>query len=155
MSRLLAKAEGRATPRELETSLWKEMIVLGALIVAYLFAVRCRRAMEDDLGQRDIMENKIVLRMDEDYWATITTTFGKIQFPLFAYRREQNGAIVTTTPSRQDVFPYHRKCRSSELCLEWEIRLASDHPFLHFPCRRSLQRTLPCAPTDGTRRGSL
>jgi hypothetical protein len=32
-------------------------------------------------------------------------------------------------PAREEVFPLHPHCRSSELCLEWEARLGRQLPF--------------------------
>jgi len=50
-------------------------------------------------------------------------------FPLHAYRDRSAVLPVTRTPARDEVLPFHRSCHSSELCLEWEVRLGSEHPF--------------------------
>jgi hypothetical protein len=60
----------------------------------------------------------------------VTTTFGVVSFPWFAYRElRKNGASVTRCPARDALFPAFSACRSSTLCLEWETCLGSDHPF--------------------------
>ena len=129
LDRLLAKAEAGARPRDLELRLWAELIPLGALVLGYLFAVLCRRAMQQDVARRGLRAEHVRLRPEADYWHKVTTTFGPVTFPTFAYRdSSRGGGEVTRSPARA-VFPYHRKCRSSELCLQWECRLGSDHPF--------------------------
>ena len=57
------------------------------------------------------------------------TTMGPIRFPLFAYRERRGSASVTRTPARAEVVPLLGRCRSSELCLQWETRLGKDLPF--------------------------
>ena len=128
MDRLFAKADDGARPRDLELALWSELVALGALVLSFLFAVLCRRAMEQDVESRGLRPEDIRLRPEADYWHKITSTFGPVSFPTFAYRQSRGGAEVTRRPAHS-VFPFHRRCRSSELCLEWECRLGSDHPF--------------------------
>lgn len=116
--------------RDLERELWKEIIALAAMILGALLAALCRRLTCQDLQRRGLDAEQVHLRRDKDYWIQLMTTFGKIAFPLFAYRDLSLGAgqCVTRAPARA-AFPYHRRCRSSVLCLEWEVRLGSDHPF--------------------------
>lgn len=128
---LFGMAEDEETlPRDIELELWKEIVVLGAMILSALLAALCRRLTCQDLRHRDLDIKQVHLRKDEDYWVQLMTTFGRVSFPLFAYRDLSRGAgqSVTRTPARA-AFPYHRRCRSSALCLEWEVRLGSDHPF--------------------------
>jgi hypothetical protein len=128
MDRMFAQADAGARPRALELALWSELVGLGALVLSYLFAMLCRRAMEQDVESRGLRPEDIRLRPEAEYWHKVTTTFGPVSFPTFAYRERRGGAEVTRSPAHS-VFPYHRRCRSSELCLEWECRLGSDHPF--------------------------
>lgn len=126
---LFELAESGCAPRLLELELWKQMLQLGRLLMAVMLAMLCRRATERDLQRRGLSQAQVTLRMDEDYWATQTTTFGAVRFPTFAYRDRSMGVVVTRTPARDEVLPLHSRCRSSELCLEWEARLGSEFPF--------------------------
>lgn len=116
--------------RDIERSLWVAIIALGQLILSYLLAQRCRREAERFLQKEELKVNgkTVMYRFDRDYWAELRTTFGVIIFPWFALRVHSGGAWVTHTPARA-VIAYHRHCRSSPLCLEWETRLGIDHPF--------------------------
>jgi hypothetical protein len=38
-------------------------------------------------------------------------------------------AVGRRVPAKVDFLPLYPRCRSSELCIEWETRLGSDHPF--------------------------
>ena len=122
-------AESGHAPRVLEIELWKQMLQLGRLLMAVMLAMLCRRATERDLQRRGLSQAQVTLRMDEDYWATQTTTFGAVNFPTFAYRDRSMGVVVTRTPARKEVLTLQSRCRSSELCLEWEARLGSEFPF--------------------------
>ncbi len=124
--------EDNIQPRDLELELAKELMALAAMTLGCLFAALCRRLTCKELQQRAIAAEDVCLRNDADYRCQVMTTFGKVSFPLFAYRDRSLGAgqIVTRVPARA-AFPYHRRCRSSPLCLEWEVRLGSDHPFRH------------------------
>ena len=106
------------------------LLSLGRLILGYLFALRCRRATEKDLSQRGLKAAQVRLRFDADYCASMMTTMGEVYFPLFAYREDINGiGSITRTPARDSVVPYRGRCRSSPLCLEWEVRLGAQNPF--------------------------
>jgi hypothetical protein len=115
--------------RSLEKAVVETLLSLGRLLLGYLLALRCRRATESDLSRRGLRAAEVRLRLDADYWASMMTTMGLVHFPLFAYRENLGGATVTRTPAREVVVPYRGKCRSSPLCLEWEVRLGAQHPF--------------------------
>jgi len=128
--RLFQSAEAGTSPRMLELDLWKLLLDVGQIVLAVLFATLCRRATEADLRVRGLDPSRASLRLDEDYWNTLMTTVGPVRFPVFAYRDRSMGVSSTTrAPAREQVFPLHRHCRSSELCLEWEAKLGSEHPF--------------------------
>ena len=126
---LFQLAESGSAPRVLEIELWKRMLQLGRLLVAVMLVMLCRRATERDLQRRRLSQAQVSLRLDQDYWATQTTTFGPVSFPVFAYRDRSMGVVVTRTPAREEVLPLQSRCRSSELCLQWEARLGSEFPF--------------------------
>lgn len=131
LDRLFEFAESsEATPRSMEVLLWKEIIAIGGKILMHMFALFCRRASEVliEKVQAESKRAPVYFRMDRDYWAELRTTFGCILFPWFAFRTYAGGAWVTHTPARAK-FAYHKECRSSPLCLEWEVRLGMDHPF--------------------------
>jgi hypothetical protein len=118
------------TNRVLEQETWCAVLPLGAAILGVLLANRARRIAEQDIARRGLPPSRVHWRMDQDYWATVTTTFGAVTFPWFAYRElRKNGASVTRNPARDTLFPAFSACRSSTLCLEWETSLGSDHPF--------------------------
>jgi hypothetical protein len=119
-----ATLSGALTAREAERRTWTAMLELGRLVLTALFAAMCRRATDHALGACGQVVAEVKMRMDEDYWPTVVTTFGRVSFPWFAYRL---GGEVRV-PARV-LFPLHGRVCSSELCLEWETALASDHPF--------------------------
>jgi len=63
-------------PRDLEIGLWSELTGLGALVLSYLFAALCRRAMELDVESMGLRPEGIRIRPEADYWHKVTTTFG-------------------------------------------------------------------------------
>jgi hypothetical protein len=127
---MLDAAASTMALRDLEAMAGREMLGQGREVLSYLFAMRSRAATEDDVAQRGLSAAEVRLRFDEDYWTTVMTTVGPVRFPLFGYRDLSSpGASVTRTPARKAVFPYHRACRSSPLCVEWEVRLGAQHPF--------------------------
>jgi hypothetical protein len=128
-NRLVALAESGTRPRDLEIAVLKAVFTLGRLILATLLSVLCRRCTERDLQRRGLSSAQTTLRLEQDYWATQTTTLGQISFPMFAYRERRGGLSVTRTPARDEVLALHGHVRSSVLCLEWECRLGSDFPF--------------------------
>jgi len=130
LDRLFELAEGDASDRVLELDVWRMVVAFGSVLLATLFAFQSRRATEQDMQARGLDGSRVSLRLDRDYWHTLTTTFGPVRFPLFAYRDRRAGAAVGSThvPARK-LFRLHPYCRSSQLCLEWEAKLGSEHPF--------------------------
>ena len=127
---LLTLASGDCDLRSLEKAVVRELLCLGRMLLSHLFALRCQQATAEDIEQRGLTPAQVRLRLDEDYWATVTTTVGPVHFPWFAYRDLSRGhGTVTHTPARERVLPYQRSCHSSPLCLEWEVRLGTQHPF--------------------------
>lgn len=127
---LFELADADATPRALEEETWKVMLLGGASTLGVLLAGRARRIAEQDAAERGLPPGRVHRRLDRDYWGSVTTTFGTVSFPWFAYREiRRNGASVTRNPAQEVLFPAFATCRSSLLCLEWETRLGSDHPF--------------------------
>jgi hypothetical protein len=123
------QARAGAATSDLERSVGAAVGTFGKNMIALVFALACQQAMLDDLRERGLSLTDVRLRTDKDGYITVHTTFGPVTFPIFAYRDMTTmlGA-VTRTPARK-LFPFHRKCRSSPLCLEWETRLGAQHPF--------------------------
>lgn len=117
------------TVRELELAVWKFVLAFGNLLLCYLVARRCLAASLRCVKRIGLTTRDVHFRMEKGCWGRLQTTFGFIVFPLFAFRHEARSAMVTHTPAREEVIPLRGYTRSSELCLEWEIRLGSDHPF--------------------------
>jgi hypothetical protein len=106
------------------------MIRGGAGTLGVLLARRAAQISERDVEERGLAASSIHSRLDQDYWGTVSTTFGPVSFPWFAYREMLgNGASITRNPAQKELFPAFRRCRSSVLLLEWETRLGIDHPF--------------------------
>ena len=122
------RARTMASTGELERSVGAAVGSIGQQML--VFALACQQAMLDDLRERGLSRSDVRLRTDKDGYITVHTTFGPVTFPIFAYRDMTTplGAVIRC-PARK-LFPYHRKCRSSVLCLEWEARLGAQHPFL-------------------------
>lgn len=127
---LFKLADFAASPRQIEEESWKIILKIGQAILGQGLARISAQASEAEIKKLQLPANSIRFRMDKDYHITMTTTLGEITFPLFAFRVKQvNGKVVTHAPARAELFPFHRKCRSSELCLEWESRLGSQQTF--------------------------
>jgi hypothetical protein len=127
---LFQSADAGASPRTLEEETWNAMLLSGRCVLGLLLACKARKITEEDVTARGLPDSCVHRRLDRDYWATVTTTFGSVSFPWFAYREIlRNGASVTRNPAQAALFPAFSTCRSSLLCLEWETRLGSDHPF--------------------------
>jgi hypothetical protein len=111
------------TPRDAEKQTWAALLPVGRALLAALFAGIARRATEAELARTARSPADVKMRFDREYWFTTTTTFGRVVVPWFAFvdRRVE-------VPARA-AFPLQARCRSSELCLEWEAALAADHPF--------------------------
>ena len=122
-------AAGGASLMELERTLAKSLVLFAQRCLALVFATACRSAMLEDLRERGLTFKDIRLRTDEAGYATVNSTYGPITFPIFAYRDYTTpGTSVTRSPART-LLPYHRSCRSTPLCMEWEARLGAQHPF--------------------------
>lgn len=109
------------SPRAMEEAVWNLLIQVGRELLASLLMMACWR-----ITARETEGRRVRLRLDNDYIISHSTTLGVLRVPLFAYRDEQQR---THTPARDALFPLHPRCRSSELCLEWETRLGSNLPF--------------------------
>ena len=121
-------AEGASTG-DLERAVGAAVGFIGQQMIALVFARACQQAMLEDMRERGLSFRNVRLRSDKDGYATVHTTFGPVTFPIFAYRDMTRPlGAVTRCPARR-LFPFHRKCRSSPLCLEWEARLGAQHPF--------------------------
>ena len=126
---LLDKARAGVSPRQLEEEAWSLALTVGQTVLSAAMATASKRATDEDVERRGLEPGQALVRVERDYWATQMTTLGPICFPLFAYRERRAGGTVTRTPARADVVPLLGRCRSSELCLEWEARLGKDLPF--------------------------
>ncbi len=118
----LLDGAGDLSGRALELAVWDVLCAVGRELLSALLAMACWSATAAD----GVPERGLGLRMDRDYWLTQMTTLGAILVPLFAYRDEVG---KVRCPAKEQVFPLHSACRSSELCLEWETRLGSQLPF--------------------------
>lgn len=126
---VVAQAETGVALVELEAMVGRSVVAIGQHLLAFAFASACRTAMRQDVDERGLVPNEFRLRTDDAGYITVHTTFGPITFPIFAYRDISTPAgSVTRSPGRV-LFPYHRSCRSSPLCLQWEARLGLQHPF--------------------------
>lgn len=125
----VAQAVAGASFAELEAGVGRHVVAIAQRLVALVFASACRAAMQRDIQERGLARDDFRLRTDEAGYVSMHTTFGPITFPIFAYR-DLSAPVgsVTRSPARA-LLPYHRSCRSSPLCLEWEARLGLQHPF--------------------------
>ena len=123
------EAEAGASLAELEAAVGRRVVAIAQHLLAFVFASACRTAMQRDIQERGLARDDFRLRTDDAGYVTMHTTFGPITFPIFAYRDFSTPAgSVTRSPGRT-LLPYHRSCRSSPLCLQWEARLGLQHPF--------------------------
>lgn len=129
IAEVLDKAHAGAGARALEEEVCELAASFGRSLLSGCMAAACKRATDDDIERRQLEPGEVLMRLDRDYWATQMTTLGPIRFPLFAYRQRRAGGSVTRTPARAEVVPLLGRCRSSELCLQWEARLGKDLPF--------------------------
>ena len=122
-------AAGAMSAKELEEGVWSVVVSLGRAFLGACMATACKHATEADIAARGLTEKNARLRLDRDYHARQMSTFGPIEFPLFAYREHQGTVTVTRVPARESLLPIYRACRSTVLCLEWEARLGKEFPF--------------------------
>ena len=125
---ILAAACTDKSARELEKLVWAVLLDVGRMLLAAVLECRACRATEVDLAQRGLRPHHVTQRVDGHYCCQMTTTLGTICFALAAYRERTGHGTKTRVPARK-LFPSYPKCRSSELCLEWESHLGSMHPF--------------------------
>ncbi len=124
--------------REIEERIWGHILDSAQLMMTAAMGLRCCRVSEADIRDRGLAAEQVRLRNDDDYWITMMTTFGPVTFFSFAYRDSSSGvATVTRTPAREEIFPLHRRCKSSQLLLDWETKLGQEMPF------RRAQKALP------------
>jgi len=127
---LLRAADDGVTVRVLEEHVWETVIQLGRALMSAGLSRMCARATQRDVEERGLDSKQVTLRLDSDYHGTLSTTLGPVRFPWFAYRdHSATAGTVTHAPAKASVLPLFKHCRSSELLLEWESRLGSDHPF--------------------------
>lgn len=109
---LWSTADDGASPRELENAVWRVLLKLGRMLLAYLFGLQCRRSMEEDLRMRGVTRSEVRMRNERDYWMTIKTTLGEVRFPTFAYRDLSSGVASVARTSARDIFPLRpSRCR--------------------------------------------
>lgn len=129
---VLGMAISGAGQRAMEERIWDAVLSSAQVLMSCALSHQCLKATESDIAARGLEDDQVRLRNESDYWMTLTTTFGPVSFFSFAYRDSSSGVTtVTRTPAREEVFPLHQHCRSSELCLEWETRLGCEMPFRH------------------------
>lgn len=128
ISRVLDAAESGSSPRELELSVWKVVLLLGQLLLAHAFAIRCRRAMLSEVSRRGLEVGTFRVRNDDDYCRKLVTSFGPVRFPTYALRIKTPAGSSTIRPA-DGVFPLSGRCRSTEVCVEMSARLASIETF--------------------------
>jgi len=127
---LMTAADSGVGSREMEERVWKELLEIGRAMLTILLTISCRRATEQDIRERGLDRRVVKLRNEKGYWRQAMTTFGLVVFFSYAYRDKSCGVgSVTRVPAREHVVALHSRTRSSELCLELETRLGSEHPF--------------------------
>lgn len=131
LTQLFASVDGASSQRDIERSVWTILVPLGAFIVALLFALRCLADTQREVEAKGLQMDDVDMRLDADYHASLMTTFGPVRFPLFAYKRKMgpHHRSKMRVPCKEGFLALYLRCRSSELCVEWETRLGSDHPF--------------------------
>lgn len=118
-----------ASMAERERTIWRGLGTIGGLLFAAVLGLRCRRRALADIRARGMRQGQWLFRLDRDYDIKLTTTFGRVEFPSFAWRDRSGPAEVTRTPDLSGVAPLRGRCHSSELLLEWETRVAIDAPY--------------------------
>lgn len=120
---------GDLTMRALEKKLWTWIVGIGAALFTALLAQRCRDASLAEIARLGVPAGRWFFRLDHGHQARLSTTFGRLTFPLFAWRDLSSGKPKTRVPARQLVLPLRGRCRSSELLLEFETRAGSMEAF--------------------------
>ena len=114
-----------SSTRAIELSCWQLVAEIGRHAMATLLAWRCALASQRQCEELGLDAGKVTFRAD--YRGRLTTTFGVVLFPLFAFRVAKGQP--TLVPGRDEVMPLSGKCRSSDLCVEWCALVATLHPF--------------------------
>lgn len=122
LDNVFEQADGVEGARTLEESVWRMLLDVGSAVLAALLATACWSVTRQELEPGETVR----LRLDKSYTVSVTTTLGTLEVPLFAYRGRGG---VTHAPARRVVFPLHPRCRSSELCLEWEATVGCEVSF--------------------------
>jgi len=125
---LMVAADAGESARELELAVLNVTNEVARALLAATLARRNRQAMEADIARRGLNAQQVSVRLESAYWMSLMSSVGPICVPMFSYRDNSRVVSVTRSPAR-DVFPLYLKCRSTEVCLEWEARLAGQHPF--------------------------
>ena len=122
------------TARVAEEGCWRAVVQLGSALLTHLLGMWCRAVAEREVCDQGWTlpgmasdGPEVRFRLDEDYHARFSSTFGRITVPLFAIRTP-GPRSKTVTPTRS-LFPHYPKMRSTDLLLEWECAVAADHPF--------------------------
>ncbi len=116
--------------RSAEDESWEVVLKIGRLLLGAQLGMACRAVAEEQVARRKLPRQRWAFRLDQDYWAQWTTTFGRVSFPFFAIRLLRGSKKRRTlNPARRRLFPYYGGCRSSPLCLEWECKLGATMPF--------------------------
>jgi hypothetical protein len=126
---LESASAGTLTVRAAEEKCWQALLPLGAALLTAMLGALCRATSERCASERgwSLEDGSARYRLDDDYTAHLSSTFGPVAVPLFAMRTPGPGS-ATVTPARK-LFPHYPQMRSSELLVEWECALAADHPF--------------------------
>jgi len=126
---LESASAGTLTVRAAEEKCWQALLPLGAALLTAMLGALCRATSERCVSERgwSLEDGSARYRLDDDYTAHLSSTFGPVAVPLFAMRTPGPGS-ATVTPARK-LFPHYPQMRSSELLVEWECALAADHPF--------------------------
>ena len=129
-SLILAVEQGELDPAVVEQRVVGLSMGWGRDALSLAHSEQCRQATLADIDARGLTPEEVSLRSDADYWWKVTTTLGEVPVFSFAYRLPNAaGKSVTVTPARDEVFPLHRRVRSSRRCLEWSCKVASLHPY--------------------------
>jgi hypothetical protein len=86
-----------ASQHEIELEVQRGVRTLGAMLFSAVLTRRCRDRALAELADRE--PGTWRFRLDEDYSAHLTTTFGRITVPTFAWREQTvEGREVTRVP---------------------------------------------------------
>jgi hypothetical protein len=115
------------TEQEAEELVWRFILPVVRILLAVLLARRCWRVTVAELTDHSLSPSDVSFRLEPNYWAVLSTTFGGIVVPWFTFRHKTGGK-PTRTASRS-VLPLHPRCHSSTLLLRWEALLGTHAVF--------------------------